>query len=89
VNSWMDAAAFALGGGMLAIMAFGIVFTAFMPAFDRWNKRYFITLFSLLFTSVAALFIDNIIYRFPNVREAEQFLVFVEFLTVSALIRSG
>lgn len=86
MNSWMDAAAFALGGGMLAIMAFGIVFTAVMPALDRWNKRYFITLFSLLFTSVAALFIDNIIYRFPNVREAEQFLVFVEFLTVSVLM---
>lgn len=65
MNSWMDAAAFALGGGMLAIMAFGIVFTAFMPAFDRWNKRYFITLFSLLFQVLPPCLSTTLYTAFP------------------------
>ena len=39
---------FSLGGAIIITMALGIVLSAFMPL-DRWSKRYFIVLFSLMF----------------------------------------
>ena len=84
--NWIDVAGYSVGGAMLLMMTLGIVFSAFMPALDRWNRRYFITFFSMLLLSVAVLFADVVIYRFPNVTAVERILVFFEFLTVSVLM---
>lgn len=86
MNDWMHILCYSIGGAMLLLMTLGILFSAFMPAFDSWNRRYFIVLFSMLLLSVAAFFIDILIYRLPNVMAAEKVVVFFEFLTVSALI---
>ncbi len=83
---WLNIASYSVGGAMLLMMALGIAFSALMPAIDRWSRRYFITLFSVLLLSVAAFFTDAIIYMLPDVITAERIIVFFEFLTVSALM---
>ena len=48
---------FSLTGAITITMLLGIVLSAFMPALDRWNKLYFIALFSLMFIlSVSCVF---------------------------------
>ena len=83
---WLDITAYAIGGAMLLMMLLGIVFSALMPALDRWGRRYFISLFSMLFLSVTVFFIDILIYKLPGVVQAERVIVFFEFLTVSSLM---
>ena len=46
---WIYIVDYLLAGALMVMMAIGVAFSAFMPALDRWNKRYFIILFSLLF----------------------------------------
>ena len=86
MTNWLDLLCYAVGGGMLVIMMFGIAFTALMPTLDKWNKRYFIILFSMLLLSVAVFFTDIVIYRFPGAEKAEEIIVFFEFLSVSLLM---
>ena len=37
--NWDVLASYTAGGALLAMMAIGIAFSAFMPALDRWNRR--------------------------------------------------
>ena len=84
--NWIDILGYSIGGAMLFLMVFGIVFSAIMPAIDRWDRRYFITFFSMLLLSVSVFYFDIIIYRLPDALEAEKVAVFFELLTVSALM---
>ena len=43
-----DLFGFSIAGAIIITMALGIVLSAFMPL-DRWSKRYFIAMFSLMF----------------------------------------
>ena len=86
MTNWLDLLCYAVGGGMLATMMFGIALAALMPTLDKWNKRYFILLFSMLLLSVAVFFTDIVIYRFPGAEKAEKIIVFFEFLSVSLLM---
>ena len=47
MTNWEYIVEYLLSGALMVMMAIGITFSAVMPALDRWNKRYFITLFSL------------------------------------------
>ena len=49
MTEWMYTVDYLLAGALLVMMAIGITFSAYMPALDKWNKRYFMVLFSLLF----------------------------------------
>lgn len=46
--TWLDLLWFSFAGAMIVLMALGIVLSAIIPTLDKWNKRYFTTLFSLL-----------------------------------------
>ena len=86
MTHWLSILGYSLGGAMLLMMTVGIVLSAFMPTLDRWSRRFFILLFSLLLLSVAFFFTDLIIYDLPDTGTAERIIVFFEFLTVSAMI---
>ena len=85
MTEWLNNTAYSIGGAMLIMMALGIVFSACMPALEKWNKRYFITLFSMLLLYVIAIFIDLIIYTNPNMVTAYKAVVIFEFLFFSVL----
>ena len=85
MNEWAEIVSYSLGGALLVMMAFGIVFSAFMPALDRWSKHYFITLFSVLLLYVVVIFIDLFIWTDPDLASVEKTVVIFEYLLFSAL----
>ena len=58
MTDWMYIVAYLILGALMVMMAIGIAFSAFMPALDKWNKRYFIVLFSLLFLCTVSCLLD-------------------------------
>ena len=85
MTGWIEAIGFAMGGAMLMMSALGMALSVFMPSIDRWNRRYFFTLFSFAFLCVVAFFIDSVIYTDVNMAALEQIVVFFEHV-FSALL---
>lgn len=85
MTEWSDIVVYTLGGALLMMMAAGIALSALLPALDRWSKRYFITLFSLLLLYVIAMFADAIIYKDPKMAAVENVIYITEYLFFSVL----
>ena len=85
MNDWGTIVSYSVGGALLLLMILGIAFSAFMPALDRWSRRFFIILFSLLLLYVIAIFIDLLIYTDPDMVKAEMIVVLSEYLFFSML----
>lgn len=85
MTEWGDIVVYTLGGALLMMMAAGIALSALLPALDRWSKRYFITLFSLLLLYVIAMFVDTIIYKDPQMAAVEKVIYITEYLFFSVL----
>ena len=73
-------------GALLTMMAIGIAFSVFMPALDRWNKRYFIILFSLLSLCTVSCFSATYFWDNPTMAEAEKTVYLFEGLFLSSPI---
>ena len=83
---WYDILGFSFGGAILVIMALGIVFSAFMPSLDKWGKRYFITLFSLMFLCAVSCFLALIFWYDPTMAAVERVIyIFEDVFLPSAL----
>ncbi len=57
MNSWFDPFTFSISGAALLLCAMGLWFTAILPGLDRWNRRFFLsyfTIFTLICLSGAA-----------------------------------
>lgn len=80
---WVYIVEFSLSGALLAMMAIGIAFSAFMPALDRWSKRYFITMFSLFFLCIVTCFLAAIVWDAPDMALAAKIVYFFEGLFLS------
>lgn len=85
MTEWVDIVVYTLGGALLMMMAAGIALSALLPALDRWSKRYFITLFSLLLLYVIAILVDAIIYKDPKMAAVENVIYITEYLFFSVL----
>ena len=83
MTDWIYIFDYSLSGALLVMMLFGITFSAFMPALDRWNKRYFITLFSLLFVCTVTCFLAVIFWENPTMAEAAKIVYLFEGLLIS------
>lgn len=73
-------------GALFVTMVFGIAFSVFMPALDRWSKRYFITLFSLLFLCSASCFLVVLFWEDPSKITAIKIVYIFEGLLLSTPI---
>ena len=80
---WEDMIYFVFSGAILVMMALGIVFSAFMPSLDRWSKRYFITLFSLLFLCAVTCLLALVFWYNPAMGKTEKVVYFFESLFLS------
>ena len=83
MTDWIYIFDYSLSGALLVMMLFGITFSAFMPTLDRWNKRYFITLFSLLFVCTVTCFLALIFWENPTMAEAAKIVYLFEGLLIS------
>lgn len=84
--SWVNGLEFSIIGALLAMMLLGIAFSAFMPAIDRWSRRYFITLFSLLFLCSASCFLVILFWEDPSKITAIKIVYIFEGLLLSTPI---
>ena len=82
---WPDSVVYSIGGAMLLMMLIGIMLSVSMPALGKWNKRFFVILFSLLLLYVTVLYIDTGIYKDPTMATAETIVVFFEYLLFSGI----
>ena len=83
---WIIALSYSICGAMLVMMVIGIAFSAFMPALDRWNRRYFITFFSILLMYAVVLTVDLIIYTNPDMATSIRAVTIFEYLFFSVLM---
>ena len=79
----IDILYFVFSGAILVTMALGIGFSAFMPSLDRWNKRYFITLFTLLLLCAVTCFLALIFWYDPEMAATERVVYLFESLFLS------
>ena len=82
----MIAAGYSISGAMLIMMLIGIAFSAFMPALDRWNRKYFLTFFSILLMYAVVLSVDMIIYTNPDIAATQRVFIIIEYLFFSVLM---
>ncbi len=73
-------------GALLIMMALGIVFSAMMPVTDRWSKRYFVTLFSLLLMCSVTCFLATLFWENSRMAAVERIVYFFEGLFLSSLM---
>lgn len=85
MTGWIVNAAYAISGAMLVMMSIGIAFSAFMPALDRWSRRYFITFFSVLLIYAGIISIDMMIYDNPEMASLLRVIAISEYLCFSVL----
>ena len=83
MTDWMYLVDYFLAGALLIMMAIGIALSAFMPALDRWNKRYFIILFSMFFLCTLTCFLAVVFWGNPATTEAARINYLFEGLFIS------
>ena len=86
MTDWMYIVDYALVGALLTMMAIGIALSSFMPALDKWNKRFFIVLFSLLFLCAVTCLLDLIFYDDPTKAATERVIYIFESLFMAVPI---
>ena len=87
IMTWYDIFGFSFGGAMLVIMTLGIVFSAIIPTLDKWNKRYFIVLFSLLLSFAVACFLGLVFWYDPTKATVAKIIyIFEDILLTSTVV---
>lgn len=81
--SWTYITDYLLAGALLVMMAIGIILSALMPTLDRWNKRYFIILFSLLFLCTVICLFAEIFWEDPAMAVQARIVYLLEGLFLS------
>ncbi|MBO4535056.1 MAG: histidine kinase [Clostridia bacterium] len=84
--TWFDIFGFSLSGAILVIMALGIALSVFIPTLDKWNKRYFVSLFSLLFLCMVACFLALIFWYNPKMALASKIIYVFEDILLPLII---
>ena len=83
MTDWNSILDFVLAGALLVMMASGIAFASAMPAHDRWNRRYFILLFSLFLLCTVTCFLALLFWEKPTMAAAERIVYLFEGLFFS------
>ena len=85
MTHWLTVAYFSLGSALLAVSIIGVAFSAMMPALGRWNRRFFVLFFSLLFLYIIVILLELISYSSPEMVKAQRVIILFEFLFFSVL----
>ena len=85
MTDWLTVAYFSIGSALLAVSIIGVAFSAGMPALGRWNRRFFVLFFSLLFLYIIVILLELISYSSPEMVKAQRVIILFEFLFFSVL----
>ena len=84
--TWLDLLGFSFAGAMIVLMALGIVLSAIIPTLDKWNRRYFTTLFSLLLLCAVSCFFALLAWYDPTKAVAARVIYLFEDIFLSTAI---
>ena len=80
MNSWFDPFTFSISGAALLLCAMGLWFTAILPGLDRWNRRFFLSYFTI-FTLICLSGVAELVFQHYIVpRSVFVFLLLLESL---------
>ena len=80
---WFTLFCYSLCTAMLTLTVLGLGVSVFMPGMNRWNRRFFTALFTVLLLLMGAFLVDLIVYEFRDMALAEQIDVYFQYLLVS------
>ena len=80
---WFTLLAFSLIGAMLALTTLGLGIAAITPGTDRWNRRFFMSLFATVMLLMVSLLIDCLVGENPGMATAEIIAIYFEYLFLS------
>ena len=83
MTDWTELLAFGLIGAMLALTVTAMVVAAVMPGTDRWNRRFFMSLFATIMLLMVSLLIDCLVWDNPGMATAEKIAAYLEYLFLS------
>ena len=83
MTDWNSILDFVLAGALLVMMASGIAFASTTPSHDRWNRRYFILLFSLFLLCTVTCFLALLFWEKPTMAAAARIVYLFEGLFFS------
>lgn len=76
----IDLIGFSIAGAITITMLLGIVLTVFIPALDRWSKRYFTAMFSLMFLLSVSCFFALLFWYDPSMAAESKITYLIEDL---------
>ena len=83
MTNWLDILSFLLAGAMLTLTALGIAVSAIMPGIERWNRRFFMSLFATVILLIVAGLVDALVWNHPSMATAERIASYFEYLFIS------
>ena len=83
MTEWIDRLDYILIGAMLALTLLGFIVAAVMPGIEKWNKRFFAVLFSVLFLLVCLIIADMILFEAQVNLTLEKLIWFIESALLS------
>ena len=86
MRDWLDLFGFFTCGAMLLLTLLGLGVAVIMPGMDRWNKRFFTAFFSVLTLCVSIYFVDEIVYRYPDMASVDKAATALGYLSTLALL---
>ena len=84
MNAWIDSFCYFVCGALVALSALGLAIASVMPGVDRWNRRFFVVLFTILVLCMCSYTADMIVYSDPALATAERIAAFFEYLLTMA-----
>ena len=82
-DSWVNLFYFFMSGAALLLGALGLWFTAIMPGFDRWIKRFFLSYFIVIIICSLVGTVEVILGYLPVSASIMYFTLWLESLTLS------
>ncbi len=83
MSEWMFPIVYFMCGATLSLTVLGLVMAAVMPVFERWDKHFFVTLFSILVLCMLTYLIEAIYLPDPNMVLLEKAAGFLDSLLIS------
>ncbi|MBR2216673.1 MAG: histidine kinase [Selenomonadaceae bacterium] len=83
MNNWEDTIYIFLAGAMMAFTAVGFSVATIMPDIERWNRRFFMSLFSVIMLLMVAALADLLVWENPGMILAEKIATYFEYLFIS------
>ncbi|MBQ8093592.1 MAG: histidine kinase, partial [Clostridia bacterium] len=83
MNSGINSFYFFITGAALLLSVMGLWFTALIPGFDRWDRRFFLSYFFLLLISSVCVLVEMVLLNYPVPNAAIYFSLLLGTLLLS------